>query len=91
MSSQYDSAIELLEAGQRKFLYSVFGQLIELDQPECLMCGAYDYEASMNGPLVCSWCDMGMNPDGTLWTLEERKKRRARMKLVIAQTRTAVP
>lgn len=37
----------------------------------CLYCSEPVGAQSMDGPLVCPWCDMGKHRDGTLWTALE--------------------
>ena len=45
-----------------------------LDEPECLYCGKKNFEPSMDGPLVCGLCDMGINEDGSKWTVAQWAK-----------------
>jgi hypothetical protein len=39
--------------------------------PPCLWCGEPVTDPSMDGPLVCPWCDMGKNRDGTPWSAKD--------------------
>jgi len=43
--------------------------------PPCLWCGIPVTDPSMDGPLVCGWCDCGNNRDGSPWTPEQYKVR----------------
>lgn len=43
--------------------------------PPCLWCGEPVVSPSMDGPLVCALCDMGMNEDGTKWTPEQYQEK----------------
>lgn len=50
--------------------------IVEYDgDPPCLYCNEPVTSPSMDGPLVCPWCDMGKNKDGTKWTWQENKAR----------------
>lgn len=43
--------------------------LVDLESPPpCLFCGEPVMRPSSDGPLVCGWCDCGVNRDGTHWT-----------------------
>lgn len=46
------------------------------DPPPCLYCDVPVALPSMDGPLVCSCCDMGRNPDGSRWTTDQARERR---------------
>lgn len=49
---------------------------IDLDSPPpCLFCNEPVHSPSMDGPLVCAWCDCGNNRDGTPWTLQQNRQR----------------
>lgn len=39
--------------------------VINEDPPPCLWCGTKVHSPSMNGPLMCANCDMGLNRDGS--------------------------
>jgi hypothetical protein len=39
--------------------------------PPCLFCEQPVESPSTDGPLVCAWCDCGVNRDGTEWTEEQ--------------------
>jgi hypothetical protein len=43
--------------------------------PPCLFCGDPVHRSSMDGPLVCAWCDCGNNRDGTRWTPQQNRDR----------------
>jgi hypothetical protein len=43
--------------------------------PPCFYCGEPVTDPSCDGPLVCPMCDMGLNPDGTKWSLRDHYKR----------------
>jgi len=50
---------------------------IEFDgPPTCIYCGDSPIEPSMDGPLVCSHCDMGVNKDGSRKTEEQIHEQR---------------
>ena len=61
---------------------------IELDPPPpCLFCEEPVHRPSMDGPLVCAWCDCGSNRDGTRWTAEQSRDRHAHASAKIAEYR----
>ena len=82
----HETAVELLDAAYQ-YGYEVNGVHIVLDFPECLMCGANDFMPSMDGPLICSWCDMGKNRDGSPWSAQEAQDRRSRKIRRVQETR----
>lgn len=46
--------------------------VVEIDGvPPCFWCGLSVERPSMDGPLVCWRCDMGVNTDGSRWTSEQ--------------------
>ena len=45
----------------------------------CVMCEQPVTEASVGGINICSWCDRGVNRDGTVWTGEQFLAITARM------------
>lgn len=83
--SRYLTAIDLLD-GACRYTYRANGHILALDRPECLMCGDLDIEASMGGPLICAWCDMGKNRDGSRWTIQQATERQARMDRRVRET-----
>lgn len=50
--------------------------------PPCLYCGEPVIDESTDGPLVCPWCDMGYNSDGTKWTDEQNYEKHNHFKKV---------
>lgn len=55
--------------------------------PPCLFCGAPVALPSVNGPLVCGPCDVGVNPDGTRWTPAEARARNEHCRAEVARYR----
>jgi hypothetical protein len=54
---------------------------VEYDYPPpCLYCNRLVESPSTDGPLVCGWCDMGCNSDGSKWTEQDSLDRHANFK-----------
>jgi hypothetical protein len=63
---------------------------IDLDPPPpCLFCGKPVERPSMDGPLVCAWCDCGSNRDGSYWTTAQSYERHAHRSAKVAEYRKA--
>jgi hypothetical protein len=59
---------------------------IDLEEPPpCLFCGKPVHHPSMDGPLVCAWCDCGTNHDGTHWTPAQNRERWKHRRTKIAE------
>jgi len=62
---------------------------VEIDGvPSCLYCGDSVIHRSMDGPLVCVWCDMGCDRDGARWTLERATERYRHFRERVEEART---
>jgi DNA-directed RNA polymerase subunit RPC12/RpoP len=55
--------------------------------PPCLWCGEPVNYLSMDGPLVCPYCDSGKNKDGSKWTLREYQVHLNHFKESVAEIR----
>jgi hypothetical protein len=69
-------------------------RVVEYDENSpCTCCGLPVIEASMGGPALCPWCDMGIYRDGSRFTIEDLLKpglipERAKTKLAQVGIRT---